>query len=82
MYIQSPRYLGPAVTDGGVYIGSQHDGKAEMICFRGNLMKFPDYSRATDNELEESRVENEKYKSRMVSRRLHVPVPAVTPVMG
>jgi hypothetical protein len=35
-----PRYLGPAVSPGAVYIGSQHDSKAEIICFRGNMMTF------------------------------------------
>lgn len=34
--IFNPRYLGSAITPGAVYIGSSHDNKAEVICFRGN----------------------------------------------
>ena len=48
MNISSPRYLGRACTPGAVYIGSLHDKKAEIICFKGNMLKFPD----TDSESE------------------------------
>ena len=42
MNISSPRYLGPACMPGAVYIGSLHDKKAEIICFKGNMLQFPD----------------------------------------
>ena len=35
--ISNPRYLGPALSDGAVYVGSTSDTTAEILCFRGNM---------------------------------------------
>lgn len=35
--IQSPRYLGPAYTDGAVYIASQQNYCTDIVVFKGNL---------------------------------------------
>ena len=72
MNIATPRYLGPAANGGDVYIGSQHDKKAEIISFRGNMMTFAAYrgSSSTDTETETEK-ENigAVYRSHRASRR-------------
>ena len=36
--LAGPRYLGPALSAGAVYIGTAHDTTAEVICFKGNMV--------------------------------------------
>lgn len=38
LVLPCPRYLGPAATAGAVYIGSSHEGVAEVLCFKGNAL--------------------------------------------
>lgn len=33
----SPRYLGEALTNEAVYIGSNHNDTTEILCFKGNM---------------------------------------------
>lgn len=35
--IPSPRYLGPAHTDGAVYVASLQDNRSDVLVFKGNL---------------------------------------------
>ena len=35
--IQSPKYLGPAYTDGAVYVASLQDQCTDIVVFKGNL---------------------------------------------
>lgn len=35
--IQSPRYLGPAYTDGAVYVASIQHNCTDVVVFKGNL---------------------------------------------
>ena len=66
MNISSPRYLGPAMAPGAVYIGSLHDRRAEIICFKGNMLKFPDCSGGetdTESYIEKENLEQPEYAS-------------------
>ena len=36
--LPSPRYLGPALSEQAVYIGSSHDNTAEILVFKGNMV--------------------------------------------
>lgn len=37
--IPSPRYLGPAISSGAVYLASSYQNKLRVICCKGNLVQ-------------------------------------------
>ncbi|XP_051777549.1 citron rho-interacting kinase isoform X2 [Erpetoichthys calabaricus] len=37
--IPSPRYLGPAISNGAIYLASSYQNKLRLICCKGNLVK-------------------------------------------
>ena len=37
VYLTTPRYLGPAMTAGAIYVASTQDDATHITCFRGNL---------------------------------------------
>ncbi|XP_062037894.1 citron Rho-interacting kinase isoform X6 [Lepus europaeus] len=39
--IPNPRYLGPAISSGAIYLASSYQDKVRVICCKGNLVKEP-----------------------------------------
>lgn len=37
--IPNPRYLGPAISSGAIYLASSYQDKLRVICCKGNLVK-------------------------------------------
>uniref|UniRef100_A0A3Q2CAF0 Citron rho-interacting serine/threonine kinase a n=1 Tax=Cyprinodon variegatus TaxID=28743 RepID=A0A3Q2CAF0_CYPVA len=43
--IPNPRYLGPAISSGAIYLASSYQNKLRVICCKGNLVQRTDSSR-------------------------------------
>lgn len=37
--IPNPRYLGPAISSGAIYLASSYQNKLRVICCKGNLVR-------------------------------------------
>ena len=53
MNLVNPRYLGPALTPGAIYVASVQEGGVEVMCFKGNLSS-PEDPASDDTSSEES----------------------------
>ncbi|XP_077995775.1 citron Rho-interacting kinase-like [Glandiceps talaboti] len=42
MEIANPRYVGPAITDGAIYVASCHEDMVELLCLQGNTSNLSD----------------------------------------
>lgn len=40
--IPNPRYLGPAISSGAIYLASSYQNKLRVICCKGNLVQSQD----------------------------------------
>ncbi|XP_071962561.1 citron rho-interacting kinase-like [Antedon mediterranea] len=48
--LPTPRYVGPALSKGAIYLATTRDKKIELVCLKGNLQKAREW-REQDNEI-------------------------------
>lgn len=62
--IPNPRYLGPAISSGAIYLASSYQDKLRVICCKGNLVK------ETNNEHHRGSSATRRYEKVSVLRSL------------
>uniref|UniRef100_A0A8C5LL70 Citron Rho-interacting kinase n=1 Tax=Leptobrachium leishanense TaxID=445787 RepID=A0A8C5LL70_9ANUR len=75
--IPNPRYLGPAISSGAIYLASVYQDKLRVICCKGNLVKDPtnDLHRAPSTTRSPNKRGPPSYNDHITKRIASSPVP-------
>ncbi|XP_018097396.2 citron rho-interacting kinase isoform X3 [Xenopus laevis] len=76
--IPNPRYLGPAISSGAIYIASVYQDKLRVICCKGNLVKdtTSELHRAPSTTRSPNKRGPPSYNDHITKRKASSPVPA------